>query len=86
MVFIPAGDFLRGRSHALPDDGLKWVPTLLKDDGPVHRIYIDPFYLDEHEVTNAQYARFVRKTGHRAPYNWPHSRVPEGKESFPWWT
>ena len=83
MVFILAGDFLRGRTHALPDDGLKWVPTLLKDDRPVRPVYIDAFYLDEHEVTNAQYARFVLKTGHRAPYNWPHGRLPNGKESFP---
>jgi hypothetical protein len=36
MVFIPAGESLRGRSHALPD--LKWFPTLLKDDRPVRKI------------------------------------------------
>jgi formylglycine-generating enzyme required for sulfatase activity len=83
MVFIPAGAFLRGRWHALPDDGLKWFPTLLKDDRPVKRIRIDAFYLDEHEVTNAEYARFVRATGHRAPYNWPEGRPPEGKENIP---
>ena len=83
MVFIPAGDFLRGRSHALPDDGLKWYPTLLQDDRPVKRIYIDAFYLDEHEVTNAQYARFVTATKHRAPYNWPGGRPPEGKDDVP---
>ncbi len=41
MVFIPAGDFVRGRSHTLPDDDLKWYPTLVKDDRPVRRIYID---------------------------------------------
>ena len=83
MVFIPAGDFLRGRSHALPDDGLKWYPTLLKDDRPVRRIYIAAFYLDEHEVTNAQYAEFVRATRHRPPYNWTRGQAPEGKENFP---
>ena len=83
MVFIPAGDFLRGRSHALPDDGLKWYPTLLQDDRPVRRIYIAAFYLDEHEVTNAQYADFVRATRHRPPYNWTRGQAPEGKENFP---
>jgi iron(II)-dependent oxidoreductase len=83
MVFIPAGDFLRGRSHALPDDGLKWYPTLLKDDRPVRRLIIAAFYLDEHEVTNAQYSEFIRATGHRAPYNWPRGRLPEGKQDIP---
>ena len=60
MVFIPGGEFLRGRSHALPDDDLKWWPTLMKDDRPVRPIRIDPFYLDEYEVTNGQYAEFVK--------------------------
>ncbi len=83
MVFIPAGDFLRGRSHALPDDHLKWFPTLLKDDRPVRRILVDAFYLDEHEVTNEQYAVFVKATGHRAPSHWTKGQLPQGKEKFP---
>jgi formylglycine-generating enzyme len=83
MIFVPAGDYLRGRSHKLPDDGLKWVPDLMKDDQPVRRIYIDAFYLDEHEVTNEQYAAFVRSAHHRAPYNWPQGKYPEGKSKFP---
>lgn len=83
MVFIPGGDYLRGRSHTLPDDDLKWFPTLLKDDRPVRRIALDPFYMDEHEVTNAQYLVFVKSSGHRAPYNWPEGRIPEGKEQYP---
>ena len=32
MVFIPGGEFLRGRSHTLPDDDVKWFPVLLRDD------------------------------------------------------
>ncbi len=83
MVFIPGGDYLRGRSHSLPDDGLKWFPTLLKDDRPVRRITVSPFYMDEHEVTNAEYAAFVAATGHRAPYNWPEGKVPAGKDRYP---
>jgi sulfatase modifying factor 1 len=83
MVFIPGGEFLRGRSHALPDDNLKWFPTLMKDDRPVRAIYIDPFYLDEHEVTNDQYAEFVKATNHRPPYNWPKGQVPQGQGKFP---
>jgi len=83
MVFIPAGDFLRGRTHALPDDGLKWYPTLLKDDRPLKRIYVGAFYLDEHEVTNAEYARFVHAARHRPPYNWPGGQRPEGMDNVP---
>jgi len=83
MVFIPGGEFLRGRSHALPDDNLKWWPALMKDDRPVRTIRVDPFYLDQYEVTNAQYAAFVTQTKHRAPYNWPNGKIPEGKEQHP---
>jgi formylglycine-generating enzyme required for sulfatase activity len=83
MVFIPGGEFLRGRSHPLPDDNLQWFPTLLKDDQPARRIIISPFYLDDHEVTNAQYAAFLKSTRHRPPYNWPSGRIPASKEDFP---
>src|SRR5579863_4360364 len=83
MVRIPDGEYLRGRSHKLPDDGLKWVPTVLMDDRPVKRIHIDAFYLDEHEVTNGQYSVFVKATAHRPPYNWPQGKMPEQNSNLP---
>jgi formylglycine-generating enzyme required for sulfatase activity len=83
MTFIPGGDFQRGRTHPLPDDDLKWYPEVMKDDRPVRPVHVDPFYMDTHEVTNAQYARFVKATRHRAPYHWPDGRVPDGKDDFP---
>lgn len=83
MVFIPGGQFLRGRSHTLPDDDLKWWPTLMKDDRPVRPIYLDAFYLDQHEVTNGQYAVFVKATGHRAPVHWPKGKLTQGMERLP---
>ena len=83
MVFVPAGEFLRGRSHPLPDDGLKWFPTLLKDDQPASRIYVDAFYLDEHEVTNEQYGAFLQAAKRRAPPHWPRGALPDGKQKLP---
>ena len=83
MVFIPGGQFQRGRSHPLPDDGLKWDPEVLQDDRPVRTIEVDPFYLDQHEVTNREYAAFVTATGYRAPYNWPSGKLPEVRANFP---
>jgi len=83
MVLVPAGEFLRGRSHPLPDDALKWFPALLRDDRPVRKVWVDAFHLDEHEVTNSEYAAFVRERRHRPPYNWAGGRVPAGKEDFP---
>lgn len=83
MDFIPAGEFQRGRSHTLPDDHLKWFPSLLRDDRPVRKVFVDAFYLDEQEVTNEQYAAFVKATKHAVPYNWPKGRLPGGKEKLP---
>jgi formylglycine-generating enzyme required for sulfatase activity len=83
MVFIPGGEFARGRTHKLPDDGLQWWPELLQDDRPVKRLWVDAFYLDTHEVTCQDYARFVKAAKHRAPYNWPKGELPAGKERLP---
>ena len=47
MVLIPAGEFQMGS-----DDGRA-------DEKPVHTVYVDAFYMDKYEVTNAQYKRFI---------------------------
>lgn len=73
MVFIPGGEFARGRSHPNPDAELAWYPNPLKDDLPVRKIAVSPFYLDEAEVTNSRYAAFVRKSGRKPPHYWAGS-------------
>ena len=53
LVVIPAGPFIRGTSRG----GF--------DEQPERKIYLDEFLIDRYEVTNAQYAAFVKATGHR---------------------
>lgn len=53
MVWIEGGSFMMGT-----DD-----PEFL-DASPVHQVTVDGFYMDEHEVTNAEFERFVRETGY----------------------
>jgi sulfatase modifying factor 1 len=55
MVLIPAGEFLMGSNNGGADEK------------PVHTVYLDSFYIDMYEVTNAQYRRFVQATGHKEP-------------------
>ena len=58
MALIPAGEFQMGSN-----DG--------RDiEKPVHTVYVDAFYMDVYEVTNAQYRKFVQATGHREPIGW----------------
>ena len=47
MALIPAGEFQMGSVDG--DD----------DEQPVHTVYVDAFFMDEHEVTNLEYKRFV---------------------------
>ena len=49
MVLIPAGEFQMGSN----------APEAQDDEQPVHTVYVDAFYMDKHEVTNAQYKQFV---------------------------
>lgn len=55
LALVPAGEFLMGS-----DDGEE-------DERPAHRVQLDDFLIGVQPVTNAEYARFVRETGHRAP-------------------
>jgi formylglycine-generating enzyme required for sulfatase activity len=51
MILIPGGTFRMGS-----DD--------FEDSKPVHAVTIQAFWMDEHEVTNAQFAEFVKATGY----------------------
>jgi sulfatase modifying factor 1 len=57
MVLIPAGEFQMGDAFNEGGDG----------ELPVHTVYLDAFYIDKYEVTNAQYKKFVQATGHKEP-------------------
>jgi formylglycine-generating enzyme required for sulfatase activity len=49
MVFIPGGYFLMGNKAAGPKD----------EDFPMHIVYVSPFLIDKHEVSNPEYRKFV---------------------------
>ena len=34
------------------------------DSRPIHRVYVDGFFMDKTDVTNAQFAEFVKATGY----------------------
>ena len=67
MVLIPAGEFQMGSN-----DGED-------DETPIHTVYLDAFYMDRYEVTNAQYRKFMKATGHWDPKYWsdPKYNAPD---------
>lgn len=54
MVFIAGGTFLMGADNKQAS----------KDEYPKHKVSVSGFWMDETEVTNAQFAAFVKATGY----------------------
>jgi len=59
MVFVPEGAFLMGAR----DEDLRASPA----EKPQRQVHLDGFWIDQFEVTNAQYKLFRDATRHRAP-------------------
>ena len=57
---IPGGWFTMGTDRGQPDEG------------PPHRVFVDPFELAVCPVTRAEYQRFIDATGHELPRDWMH--------------
>ncbi len=53
------------------------------DESPARMVYLDAFSIDVHEVTNADYRRFVLATGAAPPEHWGDTSIPEGREDHP---
>jgi formylglycine-generating enzyme required for sulfatase activity len=83
MAVIAAGDFWMGRTRLWLMDEIGWQIRDRNDDRPVHRVSIDTFAIDRHEVTNQDYAVFVKATGAEAPYHWAGAEPPTAKALLP---
>ena len=55
MVLISAGPFIQGSDH----------PKAAPDERPARRRHLPAYWLDRHEVTNAQFEAFVQATQYR---------------------
>ncbi len=85
MVLIPAGEFQMGTDSKDIPQLVQWARSLfpLELQPPASwleqeferevrqsAVYLDAFYIDVYEVTNAQYKKFMDATGHQAPGSW----------------
>src|ERR1044072_5971446 len=61
-VLASAGEFVMGTDDGRPEES------------PAHNVTLPDFYIDKYEVTNEQYARFCKETGHPEPVN--HASLP----------
>ena len=64
MVWVPGGEFTMGSE----------LPGAKRNEQPAHKVIVDGFWLDEHDVTNAEFRKFVETTGYKTtaerPVDW----------------
>jgi len=63
MVWIPGGGFSMGAREPLEVRD-KVGMRQMADSRAIHRVFVDGFWMDATEVTNLQFARFVKATGY----------------------
>ena len=68
IILIPAGDFLMGSPGS--------------SDYPRHTVYLESYYIYAYQVTNEQFATFIKKTGYKAKGKW-EKYVKSGRERHP---
>lgn len=71
MIWIPGGTFAMGAENFFPEEG------------PVREVKVNGFWMSAHEITNAEFARFVEETGYvtvaeRGPQAEEFAGAPEG--------
>ncbi len=71
LISIDGGAFLMGRKTGPPQET------------PAHPVTVQPFLMDRTEVSNTEYADFVRETNHTAPSHWIGTKPPFGQETWP---
>ncbi|HYX29724.1 MAG TPA: bifunctional serine/threonine-protein kinase/formylglycine-generating enzyme family protein [Pyrinomonadaceae bacterium] len=71
LIEIEGGTFQMGRNDSLPTES------------PAHQVTVNNFAMDKTEVTNAEYAQFVKQTNHAPPEQWGSVKAPVGQELLP---
>jgi len=77
MVFVPAGDFIMGSPPA------DLYRTADVDEFPQRKVWVDDFYIDVHEVTNAQYKVYLDSMRVEAPTKWVDGNYGLGEDGMP---
>jgi formylglycine-generating enzyme len=67
MVSVPSGSFLMGSNNHYDEEAVQ------------HQVQVRGFWIDRHDVTNAQFANFVRSTG----YVTTAERTPASTQGIP---
>jgi formylglycine-generating enzyme required for sulfatase activity len=86
MVLVPAGEFIMGsdkdETDRLLQDHTGVKREFFDPEIPRHQVYLDTFYIDKYEVTNARFQQFVQATGHHTQAERESSGYVDKGEKF----
>lgn len=88
MVLIEGGSFLMGRNLTDAEKNFEIGERgqsikIFSYDYPAHPVDVKTFYLDKTEVSNSQYAEFVRVASHKPPDDWKGTEPPPNADLIP---
>ena len=86
MTLILAGPFIMGSDNAALDDLAQDFgigKPLVLDAMPKRKVHLPSFFMDIHEVTNADYLRFVEAEGYLILPHWVDGRPRPEEEALP---
>jgi serine/threonine-protein kinase len=89
MLLIRGGTYQMGRDLTDAEKKIRVADNagnqaeVFSFDYPAHPVTVADFFLDMTEISNREYARFVRETQHAAPSGWKNNQPPEGAEDNP---
>ena len=72
MIYIPPGEFMMGQTHEekkwlIDQIGEKNYNSNYTDETPLHKVYLDGYWMGKYEVTFAQYDRYCHETKIKKP-------------------
>ncbi len=77
-VLIPAASFTMGSPGRPLEEGAG-----NEDEGPPHEVFVEAFYMDLYETTNAHYKDYVDGTGAKTPLLWRRGGYPQALANHP---
>ena len=69
MVLIPAGEYMMGKDS-----------EKVANSSPAHKVKVDSFLMDRHEVNNGEYLQFCKETGYKLPEFWDTDNFRSGEK------
>jgi formylglycine-generating enzyme required for sulfatase activity len=86
MVLIPPGDFIMGSNEEDREGKAMEIGSRkpwYQDEHPQRTATLPTYFIDQYEVTNTQYKKFIDAMKRRPPSTWQGATYPPGQDLYP---